>query len=82
MGLETATLVWIGIIISAASAAYSIIAISQLDMPDMPTGADEARGIKANTRSTQESIKIAYGKRRVGGNDVFATTEGNDNDKI
>lgn len=81
MGLETATLVWIGIIISAASAAYSIIAISQLDMPDMPTG-DEARGIKANTRSTQESIKIAYGKRRVGGNDVFATTEGNDNDKI
>ena len=36
-------------------------------------------GLRANTRSTQEPLKIIYGKLRVGGNDVYITTTGSNN---
>jgi hypothetical protein len=36
-------------------------------------------GLRVNTRSTSEPIKIIYGKQRVGGNDVFYETSGVEN---
>jgi len=37
---------------------------------------DVGQQIKSNTRGTSESIKVIYGTQRVGGNDVYITTEG------
>jgi hypothetical protein len=41
------------------------------NMPDM-----ELRGIEVNTRSSKEPIAILYGKRKIGGNDVYVNTGG------
>ena len=38
-------------------------------------------GVKLNTRSTEELLPIIYGQLKVGGNDVYITTTG-ENDKI
>ena len=38
------------------------------------------KGIKANTCSTQEYIKVLYGTRRIGGNDVYRGVSGGNND--
>ena len=40
---------------------------------------DLDRGIQANTRSTDEALKIIYGQIKVGGNDIFITTSGSNN---
>ena len=37
-------------------------------------------GIKLNTRSTEELIPVVYGELKVGGNDVYITTTGANND--
>lgn len=42
------------------------------------TGQEE-KGVKINTRSTQVKIPIVYGLRRVGGNDIYGFTSGNEN---
>jgi len=37
-------------------------------------------GLRANTRSTQELIKVVYGQLRIGGNDVYIGVSGTDNE--
>ncbi len=44
-----------------------------------PSAMDMARGLRLNTRSTQEPIKVVYGTMQVGGNDVFIEATGDDN---
>ena len=39
----------------------------------------EMSGIKSNTKSTKEPLKIIYGMQRIGGNDVYGTTLGHHN---
>ena len=46
---------------------------------DKPRDTATKAGVKVNTRSTQQPIPIVYGRRRVGGNDVFGYTGGNEN---
>lgn len=40
------------------------------------------RGIRTNTRSVDEALKIIYGETKLGGNDVFITTSGNNNKNL
>lgn len=61
--------------IISAILSYAISEIFGTD-PKKPKYKGGGSGIKANTRSTQESVKIIYGKQRVGGNDVYGTTLG------
>ena len=39
-------------------------------------------GVKLNTRSTEEALPVIYGQIRVGGNDVYITTTGTNNDVL
>ena len=39
-------------------------------------------GLRMNTRSTQELIKVIYGQLRVGGNDVYVGVSGTDNEVL
>jgi hypothetical protein len=43
---------------------------------------EEKGGFETNTRSTQEPLNIIYGRVRVGGNDVYATTGGDKNKEL
>ena len=56
-----------------ASAAWSIYSASK----ETTTGADAAdMGLRVNTRSTNEPLKVIYGTMRVGGNDVGFASSG------
>lgn len=47
--------------------------------PSSPQGLkDFNEGVQANTCSTQERIKVVYGKAKIGGNDIFRSTTGSD----
>jgi len=50
------------------------------DVSPQLSAASLERGIKANTCSTQEDIKVVYGQRRVGGNTVFRGVSGDNNE--
>jgi len=39
-------------------------------------------GLKTNTRSTQELIKVLYGQLKIGGNDVYMAAGGTDNKEL
>ena len=43
---------------------------------------DYERGIRSNTRSVEAPLKIIYGETKVGGNDVFITTSGSNNQNL
>ena len=63
-----------------AIVAFSIAQSISVAGKKAPTfGEQEDAGRLVNTRSTAEIIRILYGKGRVGGNQVFATTTGTDN---
>jgi len=68
----------IAVMVSAMSFAYSIgTALAGQDDPTSGTGRDP--GIKTNSRSTEEPMKILYGTLRVGCNDVYMGTSGSTN---
>ena len=73
-GVETVTAWAIASwIVVGASTAYTLLK----GKPKTKSMADAFDGgLRANTRSTQEPLKIVYGKMRVGGNDVYMTTTG------
>lgn len=61
--------------------SYFISEIMEEDLPEPPETTEvgqKEKGIKVNTRSTQEKIAVVYGLRRVGGNDVYGYTFGNE----
>ena len=68
---------FIGWAATAASLFYSVTT-SLKSKPSLPTKLDD-KGRLINTRSTSEVYTLNYGKIRVGGNLVFATTTGTDN---
>ncbi|MEW6670235.1 MAG: phage tail protein [Thermodesulfobacteriota bacterium] len=78
-GVEAGTaLVWA---LAAMSAAVNIIEASR--SRKMPKRVDEGReGLKLNTRSTQEPVKVVYGRQKVGGNDVFIALSGTGNEYL
>jgi hypothetical protein len=43
---------------------------------------DFGRKLALNTRSTQEPVRLIYGKLKVGGNDVFISTAGTNNEDL
>lgn len=53
--------------------------IEPQEVTESSANGERERGIKINTRSSQQHIPIIYGTRRVGGNDVYGHTCGNDN---
>jgi len=62
------------------SFVYTIgTAIAGQDEPTAPTFQDP--GIKTNSRSTKEPLKVLYGSLKIGGNDVYMGTTG-DSDNI
>jgi hypothetical protein len=68
---------WVAIGITVASMAYSY-----LKRPGEPPKPDLSRmgaGMKVNSRSTQEPIRVVYGTQKVGGNIVYQETNGEDN---
>lgn len=67
---------YIMFLIAVASTMYSLA-----NRPDDPMPPPEPGdpGLKVNTRSTQEFIKIVYGLQKVGGNDVYMATTGTNN---
>jgi len=67
----------ISVIISAALAAAGQV-LNRLMEKDFDAS-DISRGLRANTRSTEEPLKIIYGETKVGGNDVFIGTSGDNN---
>ena len=52
---------------------------SKQETTDTSTQGQQEKGIKVNTRSTQQHIPVVYGTRRIGGNDVYGYTFGNEN---
>jgi hypothetical protein len=71
-----AALPWLAkaLILTAASWAVSKLTTKTPDLSSL----DDAQGknVRANTKSTQEPVKVVYGTRLVGGNDVFMETTG------
>ncbi|GAG80530.1 unnamed protein product, partial [marine sediment metagenome] len=53
-----------------------------MDMPSFQRAMAGGAGLRANTRSTQEPIKVVYGQLRVGGNDVYMGVSGANNEVL
>ena len=70
-GISTGTWVVIGLTVAAMAYSYMV-------RPDEPptSGRPELEdpGLRLNTRSTQEIVRVVYGTCRVGGNDVWMGT--------
>jgi hypothetical protein len=64
-------------IIRIVIAVVIAIIAAKLLAPDLPD--QEVQGVKANTRSSQEPLKVLYGRRILGCNDVAGGTFGNKN---
>lgn len=73
-GLTVGT--WIAIGLTVGSLAYSYL--TRPDEPTIPQLARAEAGLRLNTRSTQEIVRVVYGTMRVGGNDVFIGATGAD----
>lgn len=58
------------LIVSALLAYFS----QKMMTTDLPSDVESGIEIKGNTRSTKKPVRLVYGKRRVGGNDVFIQT--------
>jgi len=69
---------YIAVAVSVVSTAYGML--NRPDAPDTsPLDQAKDQGLKLNTRSTQEPIRVVYGTQKVGGNDVYLGTSGEDN---
>ena len=75
MSVDPASLIVFAILF-VASAVLSNTMIEDYDVDD-----DISSGLHTNTRSTEEALPIVYGTTKIGGNDVFIATSG-DNNKI
>jgi len=64
----------------AAGASYALNEIFAEDY-DSPTP-EKDPGMKVNTRSTQELLKVIYGQAKVGGNDIYINVTGVDNAEL
>jgi len=73
----TPTMVLMGVSIGV-SLVYSQIQKKQMEDLLNRAGSSGTE-VKANTRSNEEILPIVYGKARIGGNDVFIETKGNNN---
>jgi len=67
-----------GIVVTGALVSAALT--EEEEMPSFEFAAAGGAGLRANTRSTQEAIKVIYGTLRVGGNDVYMATSGDDNE--
>lgn len=75
------TSTWVAIGITVASMAYSYLA--RPDEPPQPSYTPQGDpGLKLNTRSTQEPVRVVYGTQKVGGNDVFMGVAGSSNEEL
>jgi hypothetical protein len=63
------------IMAGGVTAQYLLISAIGKRGPELPDSA----GLRINSRSTMESVKVVYGTLRVGGNDVYIKTTGEDN---
>jgi len=72
-GVETGTIL-VGLLISAGLAVVGRILnnLTEQDFDDTDIG----KGLRTNTRSTEEPIRIVYGTIKIGGNDIFIGTSG------
>ena len=76
---EPTTIAWIVYIIIQLVIAYLVYSSMDLN----PEGPDNSgAGIKSNTRSTREPLRVVYGKHLVGGNDVWINTSGYHNKNL
>ena len=66
----------VSIVISLVTAYLSYKA---MDMPEIQS---ETGGVKVNTKSTKEPLRIVYGRQKVGGNDVWGRTGKAHNKKL
>ena len=64
-----------------ASTAITIIK-SLKRTKSRPIEDEKDPGYKLNTRSTQEPVRIVYGTQKVGGNDVFTSTAGDNSEYL
>jgi len=71
-------------IVGGTVASYEVANLlsSSSDVSDSnPLNAGLSGGEKVNTRSSQTSLKVIYGQRKVGGNDVYIATAGDAGDR-
>jgi hypothetical protein len=79
-GIETFLIsVGVGLLFAAGGAVITNLTEEDIDLDQIT---DIGRGLRANTRSTEEPIKIAYGQTKLGGNDVFIGTSGDNNKNL
>ena len=71
--------VWWAVIQMAIAMAISYIAAEMMKKSLPSAQADGFGGIKSNTRSTTEPVRVVYGTQRIGGNDVYMYTAGKEN---
>jgi hypothetical protein len=79
MGAEVgvATLIYYAItIIIVAAGSYAAYKAASGAGDEQQARLDVDKGIRFNTRSTTEPVKVVYGKARIGGNDVYYYLEG------
>lgn len=75
---EVGTL-WTIVIVAAASVAAGYLQQAMQKSPEeLAFDTSATGGLRFNTRSTQELVRIVYGEQRVGGNDAFIETVGED----
>lgn len=70
------------IIVGAAGVVGAYLASDGFSMGDWGAQAKDADLIQANFKSTQKTIPVVYGKRRVGSNDVFVEISGENDERI
>ena len=90
-GLTTAALVTVGLLLSETPLGWAILggvfmggasALLGGEAEDFGSSVQVDGGIKLNTRSTEEAIPVVYGQLKVGGNDVYISTTGTNNDVL
>ena len=65
----------------ASYEAANLISSSESSSARDPLNTILTGGEKVNTRSSQTSLKVIYGQRKIGGNDVYIATAGDQGDK-
>jgi len=72
---------WFQIAVVVASAASYYLATRAMDQ-DADSDYTADHGLRSNTRSTNEPLKVLYGLNSIGGNDIYYFGEGSDNEEL
>jgi len=77
------TYVYLAAVVVASAASYYLSqkALGAID-PKSSSEYAADHGLRTNTRSTNEPLKVAYGLNRIGGNDIYYFGEGSDNEEL